>query len=367
MDATRYAMAWYVDTVDRVKGHGLKTTKTHSPLHTEYNLRMFGSHNNSHSGPCESNHIENVKKPSRNTQRQKDTIDDQLCKRLSEKMVLDIATGLVNEAHSRQFPNSGVDSNVSAARATHFALDISSSAATSGVDDTLSLSLRWLSSHKKDHPSIQPEVTALNFLRDLLLHAIDGNTCQIGDTVTFPCFTEYKKGDDIYRAHPDYRKDGPWYDWAYVEFGPDDTGDDGQCYPSQIWYFVDLRNPIEISDQYGEGVDDIRTELCGFSGSGLYAVVTPTDALPVPMVTSNTPKPSRMNAAQKEEWKIRTTSLILKTARRDTRLWLVPVESISSPAMVLDHPGSNSSDADSLIVVTPRMDWPDIFLLLKLL
>jgi hypothetical protein len=58
-----------------------------------------------HSGLFKSNHIKNVKKPSRNTQQQKDTIDDQLCKRLSEKMVLDIATGLVNDANARQYLN----------------------------------------------------------------------------------------------------------------------------------------------------------------------------------------------------------------------------------------------------------------------
>jgi hypothetical protein len=79
-NATKYAMTRYVDTVNHTQGHGLKMTKTHAPLHTDYNLCNFVSNNNSHSGPCESNHIENVKKPSRNTQQQKDTIDDQLCK-----------------------------------------------------------------------------------------------------------------------------------------------------------------------------------------------------------------------------------------------------------------------------------------------
>jgi hypothetical protein len=67
-NATKYAMTRYVDTVDHTQGHGLKTTKTHAPLHMDYNLCHFGSNNNSHLGPCESNHIKNVKKPSRNMQ-----------------------------------------------------------------------------------------------------------------------------------------------------------------------------------------------------------------------------------------------------------------------------------------------------------
>ncbi len=79
-DATKYAMTRYVDTVDHTQGHSLKTTKTHAPLHTDYKVQNFGSNNNSQLGLCESNHIENVKKPSKNTQGQKDMIKDQLCK-----------------------------------------------------------------------------------------------------------------------------------------------------------------------------------------------------------------------------------------------------------------------------------------------
>jgi hypothetical protein len=85
-----------------------------------------------------------------------------------------------------------------------------------GQGKTLTLFLPWPSRHKKDDPSIEPELTAQRFLLDLLLDAIDGNTCQI-DMVTFSCFTKHRRGDHIYRAHPDYRKGGPWYDWAYVQ------------------------------------------------------------------------------------------------------------------------------------------------------
>jgi hypothetical protein len=71
----------------------------------------------------------------------------------------------------------------------------------------------------------------------------------------------------------------------------------------------------------------------GFNCDGLYAVVTPTDALPVTMVTSNTPTMARTSGAQKAEKKICTISLILKTAHCDKKLWLVPVEAICAPAM----------------------------------
>jgi hypothetical protein len=106
--------------------------------------------------------------------------------------------------------------------------------------------------------------------------------------------------------------------------------------------------------------------MTGFTGDGLYAVVTPTNALPVTMVTSNIPTAARTSAVQKAEKKICTTSLILKTACSDKKLWLVPVKAISTPAMVLDHPRTHSSNMTSLIVVSPHMEWPDKLLSLKL-
>jgi hypothetical protein len=57
----------------------------------------------------------------------------------------------------------------------------------------------------------------------------------------------------------------------------------------------------------------------------------------------------------------------LKTACHDKKSWLVLVEAISAPAMVLDHPRTHNSDRTSLIDVSPHMEWPDKFLSLKLL
>jgi hypothetical protein len=127
-------------------------------------------------------------------------------------------------------------SNNSSSSATRFAIDVANKASKGvGQGKTLTLSLHWHSSHKKDHPSVKPELTTQRFLLDLLFDAVDGNTCQI-EMVTFSCFTKHKRGDHIYRAHPDYCKGGPWYDWAYVEFGPDDTGNESHLYPAQIWF-----------------------------------------------------------------------------------------------------------------------------------
>jgi hypothetical protein len=104
--------------------------------------------------------------------------------------------------------------------------------------------------------------------------------------------------------------------------------------------------------------------MIGFNGDGVYAVGTPTDALPVTLVTSNIPTAARTSAAQKDKTKICATSLILKIACRDKKLWLVLIEAISAPAMVLEHPGTHSSNRRSLIVVSPTCRDKKLWLVL---
>jgi hypothetical protein len=41
-----------------------------------------------------------------------------------------------------------------------------------------------------------------------------------------------------------YKKTGPWYDWAYVKFSHADDDEGAGLYPCQIWYFIDLQDPI---------------------------------------------------------------------------------------------------------------------------
>jgi hypothetical protein len=89
-------------------------------------------------------------------------------------MVLDIATSLVNDANARQYPNP--KGNDFGSSATQFAIDADNKASQGGGQGkTLTLYLHWLSSHKKDHPSVEPDVTAQRFLLHLLLDNVDGN------------------------------------------------------------------------------------------------------------------------------------------------------------------------------------------------
>jgi hypothetical protein len=50
-----------------------------------------------------------------------------------------------------------------------------------------------------------------------------------GSTSILECYTEFLHKDRvIFQAHPNYRDEGPWYDWAMVRFAGAKSGEGGR-------------------------------------------------------------------------------------------------------------------------------------------
>lgn len=66
--------------------------------------------------------------------------------------------------------------------------------------------------------------------------------------------TEHVRNGQIFRAHPNYRQEGPWQDWVLVDWG----AEYGRL-PCEIWAFVVLENLPEVDDDgqplYFGGID----------------------------------------------------------------------------------------------------------------
>jgi hypothetical protein len=45
----------------------------------------------------------------------------------------------------------------------------------------------------------------------------------VNSELNLRCFTEYQRNGIIYRCHPKYRGDRPYYDWCYVDWQTDDS------------------------------------------------------------------------------------------------------------------------------------------------
>ena len=65
----------------------------------------------------------------------------------------------------------------------------------------------------------QPEIVAL------MMRLFWDDAESVDETSTrlaLPIFTEYRRGDVIYRSHSNYRSDGPWHDWCFVKWELED-------------------------------------------------------------------------------------------------------------------------------------------------
>ena len=120
------------------------------------------------------------------------------------------------------------------------------------------------SSEKMQKTSIITQL--VDFLYELQAAVIDHIT-----ESRLPILTEHKRGDQIFRGHPNYRG-GPWRDWVLVDWGTD-----GKL-PSRIWCFVQLSNMPT-----GSG----RIKFGGVTlGNDLYAVVEVAEYDKDPLATT---------------------------------------------------------------------------------
>jgi hypothetical protein len=75
----------------RSSGQGWEKPKTHEQLHVPDDIERNGAVQNYHTGPTEHNHIFHVKRLARATQRQRETLDQQIANQASESYVIGYA------------------------------------------------------------------------------------------------------------------------------------------------------------------------------------------------------------------------------------------------------------------------------------
>ena len=94
-------------------------------------------------------------------------------------------------------------------------------------DGTRCFEIRTRSKYK-DRTRLNLDI--IDFLYDLQVLLSD----QLGGD-PLPIFTHHRRGDHIFRAHPNYRGKGAWRDWVWIDWGRNY----GQI-PCHIWCFVKL-------------------------------------------------------------------------------------------------------------------------------
>jgi hypothetical protein len=194
----------------RSSGQGWEKPKTHEQLYVPDGIERDGAVQNYHTGPTEHNHIFHVKCLARATQRRRETLDQQIANRASERYVIDyayqrMATG---SASVRAISSTDGESVQSSKGLLYVALNENGGCVgryqptTGNLDATACLhegALQFLANQYGAQPSSD----------DNVLDNI-GNPCHTILQIT----SEYKCGNETFRAHRNYQSGGPWYDWV---------------------------------------------------------------------------------------------------------------------------------------------------------
>ncbi len=289
----------FKETVDRQTGMGLKIVKFHMILHIIWDILRHGLPANYDSGPGEARHKEHVKKPAKQTQKRFDKFDRQIAKNVAMAVVAEYACDqLLTETHI-----------------PHQILPIpcwqmQGPIALISRDD---LQIRKSKENKSQFTYDSfPEYAkaAIQFLRDAVIRP--GH-----DSILV--FSEVRNGANNYRAHPDYRSGGTWYDWGMVKF----PGNDDDLYPCRFCCFFKVETlPTDAHSNVLPIVFDNNEFI---STPGMYAICQSFENGPYKRTSPGRP-PKRTQHPE-----IRT----MFAERLSEGYWPVNIECIQGPCAVV--------------------------------
>lgn len=205
--------------------------------------------------------------------------------------------------------------------------------------------LGWRAKSQRERRS--PKLAGIRYNRDLikfLLKLQDLVEEELGmeeDTYDMPIYTEHTRNGMVFRGHPNFRRNGPWRDWAMINWGdPDDEGY-GDL-PCQIWCFVTLN-----------GLDDALDGALGRKYGGIY-------------LEDGTYAVVETGRWDDDEDEICMSDLfqpffkVLGSGDKKRRFYLADVDAIVAPMCVVPDIGCHGRK-NRYFQVQPRAKWSDLF------
>jgi hypothetical protein len=327
--STHKLLKLYKSVVKRQHGAKLLIIKFHLCLHFLENQLDFGVTANVDTGPMESNHKCNAKKPSGQTQRRADTIELQTSKRYIDNLILDKAASTLEETH----PPSTFEKILPLLVGAKFTIEMSSC-----QDDNMSpdATIVWDKTHRIE-TSYHPRY----------LEWLCGNIlAELGPDAPIRGCTEHKRktpsGDQyIFRAHPSWRGDGSWHDWALFAW----TEADGTLLyiPGHIITFIEL---VE------ENISKLDQLPCVFGNTpGLYAMIETLERpLSIPRTGDRVVVVGTKDLTKEEIQQRRRNGMPLAAPN----LCLVPIDTIYEPIAAIPDEGGAPGD---FLFIRPAENW----------
>jgi hypothetical protein len=242
--ALRKMMLGLKRLLPRRVGESWNITKVHELMHIAFNIMRFGAPANTHSGQFEANHKQMAVNPAKTARKERSEFDWQVANRQVDHLVIEKVYQTIHAWEADPGGNGGklhdptYDTDEPMPDAPIQESTNNSSHCYVHVECLLNnldqhevyFEENWTGTTKS---VVQYPPGILSFvIKSLGLNTQPNNT-----TIHF--LTEYHRDNVDYRAHPNYRSNGPWQDWITVRW-------EGDIYtPSQLQCF--FRDPQDDS------------------------------------------------------------------------------------------------------------------------
>ena len=344
----RSYMSLYKVVVDRTNGNGLKIPKFHQLLHYVDQILKDGSLLNIDGGRCESIATTNYTNPGRRTQMRQDSF----MKQLAYCHYSDVAVNAASFNSTIPYMKLTQDN-----KELHNNDDI-----TNALCGTRFLLLFKEDSVERNGPSLElvwqgkkprqgfSHTLCSAVARRLWMHSGQMNAiCQNSKVMGY---TDYKSGDTIFRAHPSYRDDGCWFDWAFIEW------EDGENpVPAKILMFLDLEG-CTFSDEEESNNDNpnvtaqqqlLRThpDIRYLKKERYVVIQTALESF----------EDRECNA------RYRVDNPLCERLRLEQSWRIVPLDSIVAPAFVVPECTDQTTQSTiEHVLIKDKLEWSEIFL-----
>ena len=330
--------------MDRTTGRGMKLVKFHTILHLADDMMMFGVCANVDTKDCESHH-KPTKASALRTQRDINKFEEQCATRVQECHILDLAKAEIAGNRKWEYldPKFGDEEDDFLGYLDSPSPQRTSRPCPKPKTETKGTKIRVMLDTETMEPAFDFPDSRIHsrenveWDRDVVAYLLWLQTHVFSNFLdSLHILTEHHRDGQPFRAHPNYRQQGSWYDWVMVNWG-------GNCaQPCQIWCFLDLSClPSHASVQ----LDGVTIK------AGVYAVVESAEFITNPDQTF----PSRLFVPCKKEGQVLETGYI-----QQRRFYLADVEAFEAPACVI--PDIGNEDILQYLWVRPRQEWAGLFI-----
>ena len=198
----------------RTTGQGWNITKVHEIKHIAHDISRFGSPSNTNTGPTEHHHILHAKRPAKTCRKERTFFDLSVANRYIDHLIINQCCRLFNcQTTEKEQP-------IDHAKEGRLESDSCSSRAKLTFWRDNGTNSNSIQRHQRWKSKSKATIALGNNVMECIGKWAGETGLRPGEKIVVRAFTEYQRMGKTFRAHPNYRSEGPWFDWVYIQWEP---------------------------------------------------------------------------------------------------------------------------------------------------